>query len=181
MFRYRYFLLKRKVPETYHMANQQFADEEHAQIYRVYRPDCPQEVADLIISYLKEKFEGPLETAVDVGCGSGQSTTILAPFFKHVHGLDVSEMQIKQAKKNLVLTNITYKVSPAEILPFETGSVQLVTAGACLHWFQRDIFFPEVRRVLSNNGVFAAYTNHSLRPLVVDPVQAAEVDRLFYK
>ncbi|GBM62590.1 hypothetical protein AVEN_34028-1, partial [Araneus ventricosus] len=50
----------------------------------------------------------PLETAVDVGCGNGQSTVILAPYFKRVHGSDVSETQIEQAKATRSLPNVTY-------------------------------------------------------------------------
>ena len=38
------------------------------------------------------------DLAVDVGCGSGQSTNLLAPLFKRVVGLDVSESQIRVAE-----------------------------------------------------------------------------------
>jgi ubiquinone/menaquinone biosynthesis C-methylase UbiE len=37
--------------------------------------------------------------AVDVGCGTGQSTFNLAPYFKRVLGIDYSDSQIKQAIK----------------------------------------------------------------------------------
>ena len=36
---------------------------------------------------------------MDIGCGSGQSTFGLAPHFKKVLGLDISEAQIAEAKK----------------------------------------------------------------------------------
>ena len=40
--------------------------------------------------------------AVDVGCGTGQSTRILSPFFRRVLGLDVSQAQIENARKESV-------------------------------------------------------------------------------
>ena len=45
--------------------------------------------------FLNKFFQG---LAVDVGCGSGQSTNLLAPLFKRVVGLDVSESQIRVAE-----------------------------------------------------------------------------------
>lgn len=50
-----------------------------------------------------------MEIAVDVGCGSGQSTVNLAPFFNRVCGIDVSEAQIEEAKTNRALPNVTYE------------------------------------------------------------------------
>ena len=40
----------------------------------------------------------PLGTYVDVGCGNGQATFEFAPFFKDVHGFDISKAMITDAK-----------------------------------------------------------------------------------
>ncbi|KFM62273.1 putative methyltransferase, partial [Stegodyphus mimosarum] len=161
------------------MADKQFAGKEHAKIYSVYRKDTPVALAEKFISYLKEKYDGSLDTAVDVGCGSGQSTTILASFFKHVYGMDSSEAQIKEAEATRALANVTYKASPAEVLPFPDGSVQMITAGASLHWFDMDAFFPEARRILCNNGILAVYCYYRIKPHLKDPKLTAAVDELF--
>ncbi|GBN64220.1 hypothetical protein AVEN_111293-1 [Araneus ventricosus] len=86
----------------------QFVEKGHAKIYSSYRKDTPTELIEKIVGFLKEKVPEPLGTAVDVGCGNGQSTVILAPYFKRVHGSDVSEAQIEQAKADRSLPNVTY-------------------------------------------------------------------------
>ncbi|CAL1266726.1 unnamed protein product [Larinioides sclopetarius] len=161
------------------MSEKQFAGEGHAKIYSSFRKDTPTEVIEKIISFLKEKVPEPLETAVDVGCGNGQSTVILAPYFKRVHGSDVSEAQIEQAKATRSLPNVTYAASPAEKLPFEDGTVQLLTAATALHWFDLDNFLPEARRVLCVNGVMAVYGYLNMKPLFEDPQKAARFDEIF--
>lgn len=157
----------------------QFAGTGHANIYCRYRRDSPQVLTEKIISTLKEKYDGPLNFAVDVGCGSGQSTVNLAPFFKKVHGIDVAEAQIEKAKATRALPNVTYSVGPAETIPFEDGSAQIVTAGAALHWFNLESFFPEVRRVLCNNGILAVYCYFSFKPLLDNPTLTEKVDKVW--
>jgi ubiquinone/menaquinone biosynthesis C-methylase UbiE len=65
-------------------------------------------------------------TAVDVGCGSGQSTYPLRQHFNKVIGIDVSEKQIEHAKKKY--SDVEFKVGPGENLQFlENCSVNLIT------------------------------------------------------
>lgn len=51
-----------------------------------------------------------MELGVDIGCGSGQSTEILAPYFKKVIGFDPSEQIIAQARKKCKIPNVTYRL-----------------------------------------------------------------------
>ena len=44
-------------------------------------------------------------------------------------------------------------MSPGEILPIETSSVDLLTVCQAIHWFNLDQFYSEVDRVLKPNGV----------------------------
>jgi ubiquinone/menaquinone biosynthesis C-methylase UbiE len=41
-----------------------------------------------------------------VGCGSGQSTRLISPYFKRVIGTDVSESQVEEAKKQCPTSEI---------------------------------------------------------------------------
>ena len=51
---------------------------------------------------------------------------------------------------------MSFKVSPAEKMPFlDANSVDLVTCAQAIHWFDRDAFFKEVKRVLKINGTLA--------------------------
>ena len=135
-----------------------FEGKEHAQLYAKYRPTFPDDIYDEIIKYCSSKTGRDL--AVDVGCGSGQSTRPLSRYFRKVIGSDVSEQQIKSAiaKTTEEHGNITYQTSPGENLSFiGDNSVDLVTVSQALHWFDHDVFYAEVRRVLKETGVFAAY------------------------
>lgn len=49
------------------------------------------------------------ELAVDVGCGSGQGTLLLAKHFASVVGTDVSPAQLEMAVQHAKEPNITYR------------------------------------------------------------------------
>ncbi|GFU08321.1 methyltransferase DDB_G0268948 [Trichonephila clavipes] len=83
----------------------------------------------------------PFDQAVDVGCGTGQSTLALAPYFQSVLGCDVSKSQILEANFSRKPTNVQYRVSPAECLPVGNESVCLLTAGTCFHCFDIPAYF----------------------------------------
>ncbi|KAG2378903.1 hypothetical protein C9374_008051 [Naegleria lovaniensis] len=59
--------------------------------------------------------------AIDVGCGSGQATFDLAPYCKHVIGVDTSLNQISLARQQLrdnyqTMTNVDFEIGVAENL-----------------------------------------------------------------
>lgn len=139
-----------------------FEGEVHASLYQKYRFSLPPEMQSLVLSYLEEKKGKPFVLAVDVGCGTGQSTHVLAPHFEKVVGTDISAAQIKEAKKMPSPPNISFLVSPAEELPFEDASVDLVIASSAAHWFNLEKFMKEANRVLKPRGCMAllTYTQH---------------------
>ncbi|KAM3916966.1 putative methyltransferase [Leptodactylus fuscus] len=102
-----------------------------------------------------------LEMAVDVGCGTGRYTLPLAPHFKKVLGIDISESQINLATQCNSVDNVSYMIAPAEKLPMNDASVDLVTAGLAAHWFIIDKFASEAVRVLKTKGCLAV---HALYP-----------------
>ncbi|KAM4698660.1 putative methyltransferase isoform 1-T2 [Rhinophrynus dorsalis] len=140
------------------MASRLFEGKEHASCYQKYRISPPEEIQDMIFSYLGQKLEKPYGIAVDVGCGTGQNTRTLVPYFKKVLGTDISEAQIEEARKADGFPNLTYSVSPAEELPVDDVSVDLITACAAVHWFNIDKFLKEVDRILKPSGCLAFYT-----------------------
>ncbi|CAG0895050.1 unnamed protein product [Darwinula stevensoni] len=127
----------------------------HATLYSKFRPNPPANLISFIISYLQEKYAGPLNLALDVGCGSGQSTRLLSPYFKRVIGSDISEAQIANAKQDTQASNISYILKTASSLEAEDTSVQLITACQAAHWFDLPQFFQEANRVLVPHGVLA--------------------------
>jgi hypothetical protein len=71
---------------------------------------------------------------------------------------------------------VTYRVAPAENSGLEDATVDLVTAGQAVHWFDQKRFFDEVRRVTVRGGAIAvwAYDLFSL------PGEANTVFRRFH-
>ncbi|CAN2391813.1 methyltransferase DDB_G0268948-like [Pristimantis euphronides] len=95
--------------------------------------------------------------AVDVGCGTGRYTAPLAPHFRRVLGIDISESQINLAKQYNLADNVSYMVASAEKLPMKNDSVDLVNVGLAAHWFILDKFVSEADRVLKKNGCLAVH------------------------
>ncbi|KAM9305364.1 uncharacterized protein PAF06_013909 [Gastrophryne carolinensis] len=142
----------------YAMATQLFEGKEHASYYQKYRFSAPQELMDMIYSYVGERLPKPHKLAVDVGCGTGQSTRILSPHFENVLGTDISAAQIEEAKNARGFPNVTYKACPAEEVPVPDASVDLLTACTAVHWFEIEKFLKEVDRVLKPHGCLALYS-----------------------
>lgn len=135
------------------------------QAYAKFRPDYPAEIVTYFTSLLPAT-----RLAVDVGCGTGQLTRLLAPFFDRVIGLDPSADQILNAAQT---ERVTYQCAPAEHLPLEDKSANLITAAQAAHWFDLPKFFDEVRRVASKNSLLAliSYGVLKLEPSLNDRFQ----------
>jgi SAM-dependent methyltransferase len=138
------------------------------QAYARFRPEYPPELAAFLAS---QAPDGRL--AVDVGCGNGQLTQLLAPFFDRVVGLDPSADQIANAAPD---ERIDYRCAPAEQLPLPDASASLVTAAQAAHWFDLPAFYREVRRIGVPGAVLALI---SYGVLALDPALDPALDARF--
>ncbi|XP_047432075.1 uncharacterized protein si:ch211-93g23.2 [Mugil cephalus] len=136
------------------MTRRLFEGKDHAAAYMQYRV-APQEMISIIMSYMEKRASKKFNLAVDVGCGSGQGTVLLAPHFTRVVGMDISAAQIEMAQTNSRPPNVSYRQCPAEELPFAPGEVDLLTAMTAAHWFDRPRFLLEADRVLRPGGCLA--------------------------
>ena len=100
--------------------------------------------------------EGPDEGALDVGCGTGQSTLALLEIAEEVVGLDISSAMLSQAIRH---EGIRYVEAPAERMPFDDADFGLVTVALAFHWFDQQKFALEARRVLRPNGWLVIYND----------------------
>ncbi|XP_077993370.1 putative methyltransferase DDB_G0268948 [Glandiceps talaboti] len=139
-----------------------FKGSEMAGSYKNLRPTYPEGLAKRIVSYVKQK-SGDLKFAVDVGCGSGQSTLILAGHVDQVLGVDISADQIECANSSATPPNVNFKVGGCGDIPVESGTVDLITVGTAIHWFNLDDFYNEVDRVLRPGGCLAIYTYYNTK------------------
>ncbi|MCY1288792.1 malonyl-acyl carrier protein O-methyltransferase BioC [compost metagenome] len=117
------------------------------QAYARFRPEYPPELAAYLASIAPDTV-----LAVDIGCGSGQLTRLLAAHFSLVVGFDPSEDQITHATPQ---ENIHYGCAQAEDLPLLSRSASLITAAQAAHWFDLPRFYAEVRRVAESNAILA--------------------------
>ncbi|MFN3984694.1 MAG: class I SAM-dependent methyltransferase [Rhodocyclaceae bacterium] len=113
--------------------------ERGGQDYARYRPHYPPALAAFLATIAAD-----LRLAVDVGCGTGQLTRLLADHFDAVVGLDPSADQIANATPH---ARVRYEQAPAEHLPLRDASATLVTAAQAAHWFDLPAFHREVRRI----------------------------------
>jgi SAM-dependent methyltransferase len=97
----------------------------------------------------------PLARVLDLGCGTGNSTRALAEIARQVVGCDASRDMLSVAACDKC---IDYVESLAETLPFADASFGLITVSSAFHWFDRERFLPEAKRVLRPGGWLAVYT-----------------------
>jgi len=130
-----------------------FGHDGQAEMYRDFRPRYPNRLVKDIVDLVPEHNRG---TFLDVACGPGILTAIIAPKFRKTIGLDKSFEQLKQAV-SAEGCEIEYLAGSAFEIPLADGSVDLVTVAQGLHWLlPYELLFDEALRVLKPGGVFAA-------------------------
>lgn len=71
---------------------------------------------------------------IDVGCGSGRWSMLVAPRVARLHVLDASEEAIAVAKKNLSgASNVIFHAANVEEIPLPPGSVDFAFSLSVLH------------------------------------------------
>ncbi len=110
-------------------------------------------------------------TAWDCATGNGQAALGLTPYFEKIVATDASAAQIAQAFAH---EKIGYSIAPAEGTDLASQSIDLVTVGTAVHWFNFDLFYPEVKRVLKPHGVIAVWSYGEFEM----PFITAELSRL---
>ncbi len=133
-----------------------------AERYAARRPDYPKAIYSALVEQLQHATEVP-HLALDVGCGTGIATRILAselPMWQ-VIGIEPNADMLQHATADIgQATNLSYQTAPAETLPTRNGSAGLLLAAQALHWFDRPRFYDEAARVLAPGGLLAILYNN---------------------
>jgi SAM-dependent methyltransferase len=132
--------------------------------YATYRPHYPKALGDYLAGLAPRRG-----TAWDVGCGSGQMSTLLGDHFDRVIATDASAEQIARAE---IHPHVEYAVASAEQSGIASGSVDLIVAAQAVHWFDLPRFYMEVRRVGRPDAMVAlvAYGVTLMEPAVLPVV-----------
>ncbi len=117
----------------------------------------------------------PGAAALDLGTGTGTVARGLARIGMKVTGIDPAEALMQEAAEidRGEGISITYREGRAEALDFTDRSFDIVTAGQCWHWFDRDRAAAEAFRVLRPGGAIVI-AHFDWLPLRGNMVEATE-------
>jgi SAM-dependent methyltransferase len=117
--------------------------------YVAGRMAYPPSIADALRDALGLDGTGRL---LDVGCGPGSLTVLLAPLFSSAVGVDPDPGMIEQAR--LVGPSIDWHRLRAEDLPAGLGTFRTVVFAQSFHWMERELVAERVRGMLDADGAW---------------------------
>jgi SAM-dependent methyltransferase len=133
-----------------------------ASFYATGRMAYPPELADAMVTEIGLDGTGVL---VDVGCGPGSLTLLLAPHVARAVGVDADPGMIEEAANRAAarsLGNVQWRCMRAEELPADLDGADVVTFAQSFHWMDRPRVAASVRRLLRPGGtlVHVSATTH---------------------
>lgn len=92
--------------------------------------------------------------ALEIGCGAGAFSRLLAGRARHVHALDLSPQMIRIAREHSQeFTNIDFDVADAVELDFPAEHFDCIATIATLHHMPLELMLSKMKRALKPNGV----------------------------
>ncbi len=131
-----------------------------AAAYSKYRPGYPAE----ILNILKPEIGfGQDETVADIGSGTGLLSKLFLQNGNPVFGIEPNDEMRSWAEQSFSsFPNFVSVRGSAENTTLTDSSVDLVTVGQALHWFDRQRATTEFARILQKNGhVCIAYNDRN--------------------
>jgi SAM-dependent methyltransferase len=130
-----------------------------AEGYAKHRPSYPAAAIDCLIMECKL---APASTVVDVGCGTGISTRLLAARGLNLIGIEPNADMLASARNTPSAGDsgpIEYRQAPAEATGLASGIASAITSFQAFHWFDRERALKEFHRVLVPGGWLALMWN----------------------
>jgi len=132
-------------------------DDEHRKIARfydaVYHRDASasDQPSQHLVRLAKRFSPASGKKALDIGCGTGAWLQVLSDNGADVCGIDISERAIEAARRRLPQAGL--HVGPAETLPYEDDSFDIVTClGSLEHFLDQPMALREMARVARPDG-----------------------------
>ncbi|KAB8314375.1 methyltransferase domain-containing protein [Tolypothrix campylonemoides VB511288] len=109
------------------------------------------------LSFLKTWAEiSPLDTVLDVACGTGEFERLLLAEYssQQIVGVDISEKMLAIAKlKCSAYPQVSFQTASASALPFDNDSFDVIVSANSFHYFDDPLAaLKEMRRVLKPDG-----------------------------
>jgi SAM-dependent methyltransferase len=133
-----------------------------AQYYAAGRVAYPAQLAEELVNVLQLNGSGVL---LDVGCGPGSLTLLLAPHVAEAIGIDADADMLIEASRLAAegqIRNVTWRHLRGEELPADLPSPLVVTFAQSFHWMDRPSVSAVVRDMLVPGGslVHVGATTH---------------------
>lgn len=116
-------------------------------------------IAAAISKYCKDK------TVLDLGCGTGAYTTLIAESTNRVLGLDISRAMLNYAKNKH--GNLDLALADGHHIPLKAESIDVVICIGMLDYTQREAVLEEINRVLKPNGICIIHSFNKYRAIAV--------------
>jgi SAM-dependent methyltransferase len=127
--------------------------------YLVGRMPYPPGLVDALRDALGLDGTGRL---LDVGCGPGSLTLLLAPLFAASVGVDPDPGMLREAERVAGSARVQWRELRAEDLPAELGTFRVVVFAQSFHWMDQPLVADRVRPMLDAGGawVHVSATTH---------------------
>lgn len=140
--------LKAVLKEEY-LTNKHKFDQKGA-VYSEGRPSYPEELFSHLIN---KNIINCSSVCADVGAGTGIFTSQLSPHVKSVYAVEPNEnMRFVAERQYGSLRNVISVNATAESTTLSDASLDVITVAQAFHWFDKEKFKAECRRILREDG-----------------------------
>jgi 2-polyprenyl-3-methyl-5-hydroxy-6-metoxy-1,4-benzoquinol methylase len=99
---------------------------------------------------------------LDIACGEGYGTALLAQVARSVIGVDIDGPTVSHAATQYIRPNLHYVAGDARAIPLATASIDVVISFETLeHFAEQEMFLAELRRVMRPGGLLVISTPDS--------------------
>ncbi|MBO3102801.1 class I SAM-dependent methyltransferase [Cellulomonas fengjieae] len=133
--------------------------------YAVGRMAYPPALADALRDALSLDGTGRL---LDVGCGPGSLTLLLAPLYAAAVGVDPDPDMLVEARRAAGALPVQWRRLRAEELPADLGRFRTVVFAQSFHWMDQPLVAERVRAMLDADGAWVHVSATTHRGVGVD-------------